>query len=214
MRRNLRATITGTAVAAVILALSGASLPVEASAAQPREINPSYAAAPYHQEAPVLTDAQLIAAAATERVALAAEAKSHAAAVAAAAARRAAIARTAIAARYEPSGGGRTINVWTSGFQAQVNACRGGVDLTAAYHTRTVGEHWSCGGASFPSAPGSIVHFTGLDAGTYKVIGLVATLNAYTAHTSNIPHGYQMLFQTCRGGNSQYTIFIALERVG
>jgi hypothetical protein len=57
------------------------------------------------------------------------------------------------------------------------------------------------------------VTFTGLDAGTYRVLGLVATLNAYSAHTSNIPHGYQMLFQTCRGGNSRYTIFIALARV-
>jgi hypothetical protein len=216
MRRNLRATITGTALAVVILALSGASLPVAASAAQPREITPSYAAVPYHQEAPALSDPQLVAAAAPERVALATQAKAHAAALAAAAAaaRRASIARTSIGARYQSSGGGRTINVWTSGFQAQVNACRGGVDLTAAYHTRTVGEHWSCGGASFPETPGSIVRFTGLDAGTYKVIGLVATLDAYTAHTSNIPRGYQMLFQTCRGGNSHYTIFIALERIG
>ena len=86
--------------------------------------------------------------------------------------------------------------------------------MTAHYGMRIVAEHWSCGGSSFPTASGSTVTFTGLDAGTYRVIGLVATLDAYTAHTYQVPHNYQMLFQTCRGGNSHYTEFIALQRIG
>jgi hypothetical protein len=106
------------------------------------------------------------------------------------------------------------VNVWTAGFQDQVNACRGGVDMTARYGMRIVGEHWSCGGSSFPTYAGAIVRFTGLDAGTYRVIGLVATLDAYTAHTSQVPHNYAMLYQTCRGGDSHYTEFIALQPIG
>ena len=85
--------------------------------------------------------------------------------------------------------------------------------MTSHYGMRIVAEHWSCGGSSFPTQPGTIVRFTGLDAGTYRVIGLVATLDAYTAHTYQVPHNYQMLYQTCRGGNSHYTEFIALSRV-
>lgn len=199
-----------TAVTVGILALTGASLSGAANAAiQPHQFEPSFVIPPYRNVAPVKSDAQLVAAAAPERVMLAAKAK--AAAVAAAEAR----ASAAGGYRGVPEAswsGGSTINVWTYGFQAQVNACRGGVDLTGAYGTRTVAEHWSCGGSSFPETPGATVTFTGIDAGTYRVIGLVATLNAYTAHTGDIPHGYQMLFQTCRNGDSRTTIFIALAR--
>jgi hypothetical protein len=106
-----------------------------------------------------------------------------------------------------------TVNVWTAGFQAQINACRGGVDLTAHYGVRTVGEAWGCGGASFPAGRGASVRLTGLDAGTYRVLGVVAVLNAYVANTSQVPRGYQLLFQTCRGNNAHYTEFIALARV-
>jgi hypothetical protein len=215
MRRILRATIALTAAAGVCLALGGASLSGVADAAvQPHEFAPSFVIPPYHDTAPVPSDAQVIAAAAPERAILAAKAKAAAAAAAAAAAeaRADAASHRSLGAVETASVGGRSLNVWTTGFQTQLNDCRGGVDLTAAYHTRTVGEHWSCGGAAFPEAPGATVHITGLDAGTYRVIGVVATLNAYVAHTSNIPHGYAMLFQTCRNGDSHYTIFIALAR--
>ena len=107
-----------------------------------------------------------------------------------------------------------TLNVWTSGGQLQINECRGGVDTTAAYGTPTVAEHWVCGGSSFPTTAGSIVTFTGLDAGVYRVIGVVAVLNASTAHASNLPRGYQMLFQTCRNNNSATTEFIGLQKIG
>jgi hypothetical protein len=206
-------------VAAIgLLALGGASLSGAQAAIQPHVFAPSVIIPPAENFVPARSDIQQIVAAAPERAKLAAEAKARAEAVARERAAAAAAAAAAGRGSYSASSAsaswssGSTINVWTTGFQAQVNACRGGVDLTGAYHTRTVGEHWSCGGASFPESPGAIVHFTGLDAGTYRVIGLVATLDAYTAHTSNIPHGYAMLFQTCRGGDSHYTIFIALAR--
>ena len=210
MRRSLRAALTMTAAAVLITTLSGASLPVAAAAVQPVH-KPAWVAPKFHEEPVVLSDARLIKDAAPERALLAqqaAEAAAAAAAAAEAAAKAAAQAAAAAAAR------GHTLNVWTTGFQAQVNACRGGVDMTAHYGMRIVAEHWSCGGSSFPTAPGSIVTFTGLDAGKYRVIGLVATLDAYTAHTYQVPHNYQMLFQTCRGGNSHYTEFIALQRIG
>lgn len=206
MRRILRAAITLGAAAVLMTTLSGASLPVPVSAVQPVH-KPVWVAPKFREVAPVLTDVELIKAAAPERTLLAEQA-AQAAAAAAAAAKAAAEAAARAAAM------GRTVNIWTTGFQAQVNACRGGVDMTAHYGMRIVAEHWSCGGSAFPTRPGAIVTFTGLDAGTYRVIGLVATLDAYTAHTYQVPHNYQMLYQTCRGGNSHYTEFIALQRVG
>jgi hypothetical protein len=206
MRRILRAAITLGAAAVLMTTLSGASLPVPVSAVQPVH-KPAWVAPKFHEEAVVLSDVQLIKDAAPERALLAQQA-AEAAAAAAAAAQAAAVAAARAAAM------GHTVNIWTTGFQAQVNACRGGVDMTAHYGMRIVAEHWSCGGSSFPTRPGAIVTFTGLDAGTYRVIGLAATLDAYTAHTYQVPHNYQMLYQTCRGGNSHYTEFIALQRVG
>jgi hypothetical protein len=210
MHRNFRAALTFSAAAILVTALSGASLPVPVAAVQPVH-KPTWVAPKFHAEAPVLTDVQLIKDAAPERAILAqqaAEAAAAAAAAAQAAARAAAQAAAAAAAHAH------TVNIWTTGFQAQVNACRGGVDMTAHYGMRIVAEHWSCGGSSFPTSAGSIVRFTGLDAGTYRVIGLVTTLDAYTAHTYQVPHNYQMLYQTCRGGNSHYTEFIALTKIG
>jgi hypothetical protein len=205
MHRYLKAAAVFVAATALMTSLSGASLPVPVSAVHPVH-KPVWVAPKFHVESPVLTDVKQIADAAPER-ALLAEQAAEAAAAAAAAAQAAAAAATRAAAA------GHTVNVWTTGFQAQVNACRGGVDMTAHYGMRIIAEHWSCGGSSFPTAPGSIVTLTGLDAGRYRVIGLVATLDAYTAHTYQVPHNYQMLYQTCRGGNSHYTEFIALSRI-
>ncbi|HMH58857.1 MAG TPA: hypothetical protein VK537_06725 [Galbitalea sp.] len=210
MRRSLRAAVTLTAAAVAITALGGASLPVPVAAVPP--VHQIVWIAPvYHEEAPVLSDVQLIKDAAPERALLAQQAAEAAARAAAAAAAQAAAAAKAAAAAAARA---HTVNIWTTGFQDQVNACRGGVDMTARYGMRIVGEHWSCGGSSFPTSAGAIVRFTGLDAGTYRVIGLVATLDAYTSHTYQVPHNYQMLYQTCRGGNSHYTEFIALQRIG
>ena len=204
MRRSLRAAIALTAAVVLVPALSGASLALPTAAVQPVH-KPAWVAPRFNAQPAMMTDAQVIKDAAPERALYARQAAEAAAAAAAAAAAQAA---AAVVARSH------TINIWTTGFQAQVNACRGGVDMTARYGMPIVAEHWSCGGSSFPTAAGSIVSFTGLDAGSYRVIGVVATLDAYTAHTYQVPHNYEMLYQTCRGGNSQYTEFIALQRVG
>jgi hypothetical protein len=106
-----------------------------------------------------------------------------------------------------------TISVWTSGFQSQLNACRGAVDLTGAYRVPTIGEKWTCGGARFPRA-GSLVRLTGLHAGLYRVGRVVAMLNAYTQNSGAIPRGYQLLFQTCINDNAHTEAFTSLTRVG
>ncbi len=142
---------------------------------------------------------------------LAAQKAAAAAAAAAAARAAAASARAHSSSRTAPSGAPGTVYVWTSGFQVQINACRGAVDVTAQYGVRAIAEHWSCGGRSFPTTPGSTVTVTGLDAGTYRVLGVVAVLNVSTATTADLPRGYQLLFQTCRGGNSSTMEFVALE---
>lgn len=199
MRSALRAVVSLAVAGAAILALTSSSLPVAPAAAEPKAVHkvdfvfPAYRAVP-----PILSDVQRIKAAAPIRTELAAKR------VAAAAEAR----KIALLAET-----GHHVHVWTSGFQAQVNACRGGVDLTGAYHTRTVAEHWQCGGSSFPEKAGAVVTFTGLDAGTYRVVGVVAVLNAYVAKTRNVPHGYEMLYQTCYGGDSRHTVFIALARI-
>ena len=210
MHRYLRVAVVLTAATVLVSTLSGASLPVPSASVQPVH-KPVLVTAKFHEVAAVPTDAQLVKQAAPERAVLAEQAAEAAAAAAEAAA---AAAKAAAEAAAEAAARDHAVNIWTTGFQAQVNACRGGVDMTAHYGMRIVAEHWSCGGSSFPTAPGSIVTFTGLDAGTYRVIGLAAVLDAYTAHTYQVPHNYQMLYQTCRGGDSHYTEFIALQQIG
>jgi hypothetical protein len=210
MRRVLRAAVTWTAAAVVIAALSGASLSVPAVAIHPAVHKRTLVLPPYHSESPVRSDAQQIAAALPARQ----QAAAAAAAALAAAQAAAAAAAAAAAEAAEAAARAYTVNVWTYGFQNEVNACRGGVDMTANYGMRIVGEHWSCGGSSFPTTPGTVVRFTGIDAGTYRVIGVVATLDAYTAHTWQVPHNYEMLYQTCSGGDSTYTEFIGLTQIG
>jgi hypothetical protein len=215
MRRVLRAALVWTAAAVVVTALSGASLPVPTLSASPvvqkrTFVLPKFVAAP-----PELSDAQRIRSEIPQLAASRAQVEAAAAAAAAAAQAAAqAAAEAAARAAAARAAQGHTINVWTYGFQNEVNDCRGGVDMTARYGMRIVGEHWSCGGSSFPTYAGAIVTFTGIDAGTYRVIGTVATLDAYTAKTNQVPHGYAMLYQTCRGGDSHYTEFIALQPVG
>lgn len=103
--------------------------------------------------------------------------------------------------------------VWTSGFQNEINQCRGAVDVTAIYQVRVIAEHSSCGGGRFPTAPGAIVTITGLDSGRFRVIGVVARLNGEVNHAEDIPRGYDLLFQTCVGGFTDMR-FTALERIG
>jgi hypothetical protein len=143
---------------------------------------------------------------AVARTAVAVKAEREAAAVAAVAQADAAAQAQARAAA------GFVTRVWTSGFQDQINQCRGAVDVTAVYKVHVIAEHSNCGGSSFPTAPGAIVTVTGLDAGRYRVIGIVAHLNGLVNHAEDIPRGYELLFQTCAAGFTDMR-FIALARV-
>jgi hypothetical protein len=122
-------------------------------------------------------------------------------------AQAAAAAAAAAAARYYHRA------VWTSGFQAQLDDCRGAVNLSPTYHVAVIGEKWQCGGSRFPRA-GSLVILTGVISGTYRVGPVVAVLNAYVDRASDIPRGYELLYQTCRNGDAHTEIFTQLTRVG
>lgn len=103
--------------------------------------------------------------------------------------------------------------VWTYGWQAQIDACRGAVDITAHYGVAVIAEHWRCGGSSFPGA-GSIITLSGVRSGTYRVGSVVAVLNISTDSASDVPRGYGLLYQTCINGSSARMAFTVLTRVG
>ena len=171
-----------------------------------------------------------------EQARLAAEAAARAAAEAeaaraAAAAAEAARAAEAVAPRVEsesratpgapstaaPSPAARTSlfnkYVWTSGFQAELDACKGAVDLTGSYGVDVIGEHWACGGSRFPGA-GTTITLSGTRSGTYLVGHVAAVLNASTDGRGDIPRGYDLLFQTCINGSDATMSFTVLTRVG
>jgi hypothetical protein len=152
-----------------------------------------------------------VVAAATSAAAAAAVA-AQAAAVAAAQAAAQAVAQAAANAAARAAQG-FVQRVWTSGFQNEINQCRGAVDVTGVYQVRVIAEHSSCGGNRFPTTPGATVTITGLDAGRYRVIGVVAHLNGLVNHAEDIPRGYDLLFQTCAAGFTDMR-FTALERIG
>jgi hypothetical protein len=160
------------------------------------------------------------------RVAAVTAARAAAAKAAAAQAARAAAAKNAGVYTAPVSGSGRagvapapsnTVRfnkyVWTSGWQAQIDACRGAVDITGHYGVAVIAEHWSCGGSSFPRA-GTVITLSGVRSGTYRVGGVVAVLNANTQGTSNIPRGYGLLYQTCINGSNATMSFTVLTRIG
>lgn len=106
-----------------------------------------------------------------------------------------------------------TLPVAAAGWQDEVDECDGAVDVTAKYGVPTVVEHWSCGGSEFPQTPGAIVHLTGAIAGDYQVVGVVDTLNIHTDDTTDLPVGYDLLFQTCQNGSSATMSFTGLAKV-
>ena len=157
-----------------------------------------------------------------EQARIAAEkAAQEAAARAAAAAQAAANARQSSGSSSHHSGGGSSssaggnYNLYVSayGWQPEIDACRGGVDITAHYGVHTIAEHNTCGGSGFPSRAGTIVTLSGAEGGTYRVIGIVAYLNGHTQTTADLPRGYDLLFQTCINGYSKMS-FTALQRIG
>lgn len=104
-------------------------------------------------------------------------------------------------------------HVWTSGFQSEIDACNGAVDVTARYGVAVIAEHWSCGGSGFP-ASGSVISLTGIRSGSYLVGGVAAVLDAHTQGTSDVPRGYDLLYQTCINGSDSTMSFTVLTRVG
>jgi hypothetical protein len=107
-----------------------------------------------------------------------------------------------------------TEHVWATGFQKEIDACKGSVDMTPTFGKPVIGEHWSCGGREFPTAAGSIVTLTGVLSGTFRVGPVVAVLNQRTNTTNDVPGGYDLLYQTCVGGDNTRMSFTALERIG
>lgn len=111
-----------------------------------------------------------------------------------------------LAARY-------TSHVWTSGWVAELDACQGAVDLTAHYGIPAIAEHWSCGGKDFPTEPGTIITLTGVHEGTYRVDGIVMMLDQSVATTDDLPHGFELVYQTCQNGQPATMSLTALTRL-
>lgn len=65
----------------------------------------------------------------------------------------------------------------------------------------TIAERWSCGGKDFPDDAGTVIALTGVHAGTYRVDGVVAMLNADRNSTADLPHGFDLLYQTCQAAS-------------
>ena len=111
-----------------------------------------------------------------------------------------------VAARYSN-------NTHAAGWYPELDQCIGSVDITAHYGVNTIAEHWSCGGRDFPDEAGTIITLTGLHAGTYRVDGIVAMLNASRNSPSDLPLGHDLLYQTCQNGQSSTMSFTALTRL-
>lgn len=107
-----------------------------------------------------------------------------------------------------------TNNVAATGWYPELDQCTGSVDITARYQgVPTIAEHWSCGGKLFPDDAGTIIALTGVHEGTYRVEGIVAMLNSSRNTPSDLPRGYDLLYQTCQNGQSSTMSFTALTKI-
>jgi len=107
-----------------------------------------------------------------------------------------------------------TNTVHATGWTPELDECIGSVDVTAHYeNVPTIAEHWSCGGKDFPDDAGTVITLAGVHAGTYRVDGIVAMLNADRDSTADLPRGYDLLYQTCQNGYSGTMSFTALTRI-
>ncbi|QEO10200.1 hypothetical protein [Protaetiibacter larvae] len=145
------------------------------------------------------------------RIAAEREAAQRAAEAAAAAAAHPARARTGA-----PAPAGRYVEgIWTSGGQAEIDACRGSVNIAgiAGYLGGAfyAAEHWSCGGRAWAGiGTGAQVEFPGY--GVYQVAGQVGGL-VLGADASMLPAGYDGYYQTCIDGSSSNMHVWLLTRV-
>jgi hypothetical protein len=113
-------------------------------------------------------------------------------------------------------GGVHIEGIWTSGGQAEIDACRGAVNVApvASYLGGAfyAAEHWSCGGSAWGGiGVGALVEFSGY--GTYQVAGRIGGLS-YGSDASVLPGGYAGYYQTCVGGSSSNMTVWLLTRVG
>lgn len=104
-------------------------------------------------------------------------------------------------------------DVWTTGGQTEVDACKGPVDMTTTYGVPVIGEHWFCGGSDFPTTEGTIITLTGTQAGKWRIGRVAATLNKQTQNTGDIPRGNELMYQTCRNGSNTTMTFTLLTRI-
>ncbi|AYF97272.1 hypothetical protein D7I47_02735 [Protaetiibacter intestinalis] len=140
-----------------------------------------------------------------------------------AAARAAQLAAQQAAGRTVAAGTGRVQaigpyveSIWTTGGQAEVDACRGSVNFAniAAYLGGAfyAAEHWSCGGRAWSGlGTGARVDIPGY--GSFQVAGRVGGL-AYGSDASAVPAGYDGYYQTCVGGSASNMTVWLLTRVG
>jgi len=159
---------------------------------------------------------EAVAAWKAEQARIIAEQEAQRAAAAAAAAARTRPAAVAAGAGSAVAGIAPVEGIWTSGGQAEIDACRGSVNLPgiASYLGASfyAGEHWRCGGSAWGRVGmGSLVSFPGY--GTYRVAGVIGGL-AYGSDASAIPAGYAGYYQTCVGGSSSNMAVWLLEAVG
>jgi hypothetical protein len=106
-----------------------------------------------------------------------------------------------------------TNNTHASGWYPELDECIGSVDVTAHYGVPTIAEHWSCGGREFPDDAGTIITLTGVHAGSYRVEGIAKMLNASRDSTTDLPQGFDLLYQTCQNGQSSSMSFTGLTRI-
>ena len=178
------------------------------------ELVAQQAAAQEAAEAAEKAAAQSAAEVARQQAEVQAEVQAESAAAASPAAATAPAPQASVTPPAPQASAGHTEYVWTTGFQPELDACKGSVDMTASFGKAVIGEHWSCGGSSFPTAEGSIVTVTGALSGTFRVGPVVAVLNQRTNTTNDVPGGYDLLYQTCVGGDNSRMSFTALQRIG
>jgi hypothetical protein len=159
-----------------------------------------------------------------QQAAAAAAAANAAKAASRTAARTGAASAPAAARAAAPGGVDYVENLWATGYgtesQSIIYSCHGsngGVNVTPWYRIPAVAQDMNCGGHAFPEWAGATVQITGPAAGslagTYRVIGVVAHLNSDTQTTADLPHGYDLVFQTCITGHTNMAL-VGLTRGG
>lgn len=101
------------------------------------------------------------------------------------------------------------VTVWASGSQAEIDACKGAVDVSVQYETAAIAEHSHCGGDDFPKTVGSYVVIGGGQyAGVYRVGGIMVRLNANIHTTADVPKNQaDLIYQTCLNGATDMGFF-------